>query len=151
MTMTMPVATTNLGEMRFYLTDKSIPEPDEDQNIEIVEIPAARLAVRKFTGFVTDGEVARQKDTLLQALEMDGVELDVDHGEVVPYAVLQYNPPYTLPIVRRNEIAVPVKRSEDLEGEINLKEEWKADAEDGEEAAETEPSDGQDDVSPSDY
>jgi hypothetical protein len=131
MAMTTPVTTTSLGEMRFYLGESNIPEPfdSSDAPIEIMEVPSARLAVRKFTGFVTDGEVARQKDTLLQALEMDGVVLDVAHGAVVPHVVFQYNPPYTLPMMRRNEIALQVKRPEDL-APTSLKQEWSV--EDGE-------------------
>jgi anion-transporting ArsA/GET3 family ATPase len=124
--MTTPVTTTSLGEMRFYLQENDAPPPLEDASmyeagaVQIVDIPPARLAVRRFTGFVTEGEVARQKDTLLSQLEMDGVEIDVPHGAVVPHVIFQYNPPYTIPMVRRNEIAVPVVRDEphqDLEAE----------------------------------
>jgi hypothetical protein len=39
---------------------------------------------------------------------LDSVELDVPHGGTVPHVVFQYNPPYALPVVRRNEIAVAV-------------------------------------------
>jgi hypothetical protein len=87
---------------------------------------------------------------------MDGVELDVAHGAVVPYAVLQYNPPYTLPIVRRNELVFPIKRPEDVEGATSLKKEWSVEAEDdvsswtSSESSESQVY-GQDDVSPSDY
>lgn len=120
MSMTTPVTTTSSGDMRFYIkTDDgdAIPYPknssNEKRKIEIVRIPSSTLAVRKFPGFVTDGEVSRQKGTLLQAIVMDsestGVELDVPHGAVVPHVVFQYNPPYTLPIVRCNEIGVPVR------------------------------------------
>jgi hypothetical protein len=148
MEMTTPVATTHLGEMRFYLAEdnlSNIPEPllSYESRIDIVEVPPARLAVRKFTGFATDGEVARQKDTLLSALDMDGVELDVAHGAVVPYAVLQYNPPYTLPILRRNEIALPVKRPEDRVAPTSLKQEWSVEAD-------AEMEHGMDDLAPSD-
>jgi hypothetical protein len=148
MAMTTPVTTTSKGEMRFYLSERGvIPQPlvDEtagsDPTIKVLDIPAARLAVRQFTGFVTDGEVARQKDTLLSALEMDSVELDVAHGSVVPHVIFQYNPPYTLPMVRRNEIAVPVRGRETEVVEPRLKQEWSV--EDEEYASE-------DDVSPSD-
>jgi len=152
MSMTTPVTTTSSGDMRIYLlpTDNGrIPQPIplinnkiesvpivsnssfDDKQVEIVQIPPAFLAIRKFTGFVTDGEVARQKDALLQALEMDGVELDVAHGSVVPHVVFQYNPPYTLPMVRRNEIGVPVRNVQmDGDGDygttksVSLKKEW---------------------------
>ena len=152
MAMTTPVTTTSSNEMRFYLADSTLPNPSPDSAVEIIEVPSALLAVRKFTGFVTDGEIARQKDTLLQALEMDGVELDVAHGAVVPYVVFQYNPPYTVPIVRRNEIAVPVRRAEEQDGAASLKQEWSVD----EAGTELESTAGEssttveDDISPSD-
>ena len=150
MAMTTPVATTSLGEMRFYLDEQTgrIPSPNgsSQPEIQIIEIPPARLAVRKFTGFVTDGEIARQKDTLLSALELDDVELDVDHGAVVPHVIFQYNPPYTIPMVRRNEIAIPV-RAVQAEGQTSLKQEWSVEDDEEEEYL---IDDSGDDVSPSD-
>ena len=137
MEMTTPVTTTSAGEMRFYLKNddetmtQNFPTPlavedklNEKGAVKLIDVPPARLAVARFTGFVTDGEVARQKDALLSALAADGVEIDVPHGAVVPYFVFQYNPPYTIPIVRRNEIAVPVLAP----GEVpaKLEEEWLA-------------------------
>jgi hypothetical protein len=112
MAMTTPVTTTSAGEMRFYLlnaeTATDMPQPLENTNVQLEEIPPARLAVRQFTGFCTDGEIARQKEILLLNLDFDGVGLDVAHGTKVPHVIFQYNPPYTLPMVRRNELAVPV-------------------------------------------
>mmetsp|Transcript_22725 Transcript_22725/g.32062 ORF Transcript_22725/g.32062 Transcript_22725/m.32062 type:complete len:461 (+) Transcript_22725:215-1597(+) len=127
MEMTTPVTTTSLGEMRFYLkpntnSDGEFPNPlskeeqlNEQGAVKIVDVPPARLAVAKFTGFVTEGEVTRQKDALLASLAIDGVEVDVPHGAIVPHVVFQYNPPYTIPIVRRNEVAVPVVSDVQLE------------------------------------
>ena len=117
--MTTPVTTTMSGEMRFYLTGQGGPIPDpleedeaksvyETDRIFIQEIPPCRLAVRRFPGFATEGEIRRQKKVLLTALDLDQVELDVPHGAPVPHVVFQYNPPYTFPVVRRNEIAVAV-------------------------------------------
>mmetsp|Transcript_2464 Transcript_2464/g.5740 ORF Transcript_2464/g.5740 Transcript_2464/m.5740 type:complete len:500 (-) Transcript_2464:103-1602(-) len=167
MDMTTPVTTTSTGEMRFYLNfadAERIPTPasgssssnnnnnsgeasvDDSSNIEIVNVPAALLAIRKFPGFATDGEVARQKDTLLQALETDGVELDVAHGAVVPHVVFQYNPPYTLPMVRCNEIGVPVRSKVGMEPVVSQKEEWSVITEDEEDEMEV----GDDDIAPSD-
>jgi hypothetical protein len=163
MSMTTPVTTTSSGEMRFYLAPMAggYPKPAISKSgaststnsaaaVDIVELPPARLAIRKFTGFVTDGEVARQKDTLLQALEMDGVELDVPHGAVVPHVIFQYNPPYTLPIVRRNEIAVPVQKfvdGDDAALHTSLKEEWNVEVDDDIVYSNV---NGLDDVAPSD-
>jgi len=151
MEMTTPVTTTSLGEMRFYLkkgggvtTDRPFPEPlnekeegfNDKGRVNIAEIPPSRLAVRRFTGFVTEGEVARQKGVLLSSLAVDGIEVDVPHGAVVPHVVFQYNPPYTIPIVRRNEIAVPVREPGVEVGAADLETEWvgtKSDANDGNE------------------
>jgi len=142
MEMTTPVSTTSIGEMRFYLKrDESIeypqplaPEKDfnEQGAVKIVDVPPARLAVAKFTGFVTEGEVSRQKDALLSSLSLDGVEVDTPHGSKIPHIVFQYNPPYTIPIVRRNEIAVPVRSEEEFvdESSTNLESMWKDTEED---------------------
>ena len=141
MEMTTPVSTTSVGEMRFYLktngiTADSFPEPlspqegfNEQGIVRVVDVPPSRLAVAKFTGFATDGEVQRQKDALLSSLAIDGVEVDAPHGAVVPHIVFQYNPPYTIPIVRRNEIAIPVRSEEDLAGK-DLEREWNVDDDD---------------------
>jgi hypothetical protein len=59
---------------------------------------------------------------------MDGVELDVPHGAVVPHVIFQYNPPYTIPMVRRNEIAIPVQPS--MEEFNDLETEWGQDDDD---------------------
>jgi hypothetical protein len=132
MEMTTPVTTTLGGDMRFYLKKDGVvadfPTPTQQDSdgmfetgaVQLVDIPPARLAVRKFTGFVTEGEIARQKDVLLQELDIDGWEIDVDHGAVVPYVVFQYNPPYTIPVIRRNELAVPIRATEGSK----LEEEW---------------------------
>lgn len=151
MDMTTPVTTTSLGEMRFYLEKTDVmngfPAPlsredgyNEQGIVKISEVPPARLAVARFTGFATEGEVSRQKDTLLSSLMMDGIEVDVPHGSVVPHVVFQYNPPYTIPIVRRNEIAVPVATTtaasdnvesadsgDDTGEESSLEQQWKND------------------------
>ena len=141
MEMTTPVSTTSFGEMRFYLKSSTVtdfPQPlntntdnaafNEECTVKLVEVPPARLAVAKFTGFVTEGEVQRQKDTLLSALSLDNVEIDVPHGSIVPHLIFQYNPPYTIPIVRRNEIAVPVRGLvlEDEPMKPSLESEWGA-------------------------
>ena len=140
MEMTTPVSTTSVGEMRFYLknndeyvtTDFPQPlSPEKDFNeqgaVKIVDVPPSRLAVAQFTGFVTEGEVSRQKDALLSALALDDVEVDTPHGVKIPHIIFQYNPPYTIPIVRRNEIAIPVVRGEGGGSEGSLASEWKDD------------------------
>lgn len=136
LSMTTPVTTTMTGEMRFFLDVENPPQPlrrdttnsgFETNQLTLEDIPAARLAVRKFPGFCTAGEVSRQKETLLASLDLDGVELDVGHGETVGHVLFQYNPPYTLPVLRRNEIAVPVVDPDAVSVEKPLEEAWPQD------------------------
>ena len=134
MEMTTPVTTTMSGEMRFYIPEYSPPEPLSQDAVttnefsydttpskrRIEQIPAARLAVRRFTGFVTNGEIVRQKEALLNAIQNDSntIEIDAPHGQPVKHIIFQYNPPYTIPVLRRNEIAVPVAIISDEEVEF---------------------------------
>jgi len=168
LSMTTPVTISNWGEMRFYLdTNEPMTPKDHYDNIinndnnknakvELKKVPAARLAVASFTGFVTDGEVARQKDALLSRLAMDGYVVDVPHGAIIPYLVFQYNPPYTLPMVRRNEIAVPIVKdpnnvpmsSNDIDISL-LERQWRGDDYELEEEIVIN-EEAQDDISPSD-
>jgi len=117
MDMTTPVTTTR-SEMRFYLADDAqLPLPS-DSKLFLQTIPAARLAVRRFPGFCTAPEVDRQKETLLAALAADDYEhgfVKADHGEPVPHIVLEYNPPFALPVIRRNEVAVVLEEKEVIE------------------------------------
>jgi glycosyltransferase involved in cell wall biosynthesis len=84
----------------------SAPAPTDEQ-VRLEQIPLQTLAVVDFTGFATDGEIARQREKLLSQLKADGVQLIVD-STTDAFSVFQYDPPYTLPWLRRNELAIPV-------------------------------------------
>ena len=61
----------------------------------------------------------------MTCLAIDGIEIDVPHASVVPHVILQYNPPYTIPLLRRNEIGIPVRlTAEEDEDTSNLSLEW---------------------------
>lgn len=53
---------------------------------------------------------------MLADLCTDGIELNVDHGAIVSNVVFQYNLPYTIFILRRNEIGVPIRIDSEGEG-----------------------------------
>merc|ERR1719263_1513180 len=82
--------------MAFVLPSKytaaTAPAPKDGSSISLRQTEAQTLAVVGFSGFATEGEIARRKASLLDALAADGVQLDLAGG----YTVLQYNPPYTL-------------------------------------------------------
>ncbi|CAM6001894.1 unnamed protein product [Sphagnum balticum] len=111
LSMTTPVVIEN-GVMEFVLprgTDAaSAPAPDTVK-VSLRDVPPETLAVREFAGIATEGEVARQRAYLEDSLLAAGVSYDN-----LSFRVLQYNPPYTLPWLRRNEVAVKVTYSAGL-------------------------------------
>ncbi|GKC61407.1 heme-binding-like protein, chloroplastic, partial [Tanacetum coccineum] len=60
--------------------------------------------------FFTDEDVMRRESTLRDNLKNDS-QYKVKTGASVEVA--QYNPPFTLPFTRRNEISLEVERKED--------------------------------------
>jgi len=88
-------STCNLG---------SAPTPTNNK-IAIGQFIVDVFAVIEFPGFPTEGEVSRNLQKLEEALVQDGIELACPGA----YRLVQYNPSYTLPFFRRNEISVKVQ------------------------------------------
>lgn len=80
------------------------PFPTSDK-LSLKDFPGEIVAVRQFSGLVTEGEVIRQKMKLEDALMSQNIDYDPSS-----FKVLQYNPPYALPWIRRNEISVKLNR-----------------------------------------
>jgi hypothetical protein len=110
--MTAPVETsadpTGTVRMRFFLpasfSRETAPAP-LDPAVRLSTVPETTLAVRRFTGRWDEETLAAQSDSLLQAIDGSGWHLA---GEPI---VMFYDPPFTLPWLRRNEVAVPVDAS----------------------------------------
>ena len=94
--------------MRFYLPRKVVaagaPEPTEP-GVRLVRIPPERLAVLRFSGATDDARIAERKEALLR--ELRGSAWEPAGGEPVFFG---YDPPFTPPFLRRNEVAVGVRR-----------------------------------------
>ncbi|CAJ2632349.1 heme-binding-like protein At3g10130, chloroplastic [Trifolium pratense] len=113
MDMTTPVLTTKTGgqdqwKMSFVLPSKygdNLPLP-KDSSVTIREVSRKIVAVVAFSGFVNDEEVKRRELKLREALKNDG-QFKLKEGTAVEVA--QYNPPFSLPFQRRNEIALEVE------------------------------------------
>jgi predicted transcriptional regulator YdeE len=84
------------------LTLRTLPEPDDD-DVKLVTVPAETYAVLRFTGSIAPKAIAEQKQALLARLSSSDWRPD---GEPVAWF---YDPPWTLPFLRRNEVAVPVR------------------------------------------
>ncbi|KAK2655275.1 hypothetical protein Ddye_008327 [Dipteronia dyeriana] len=116
MQLTTPVITKRQDQekwqMSFVLPAKygaDLPLP-KDPSVRIKEVPSKVVAVVAFSGFVTDEEVKQRELKLRNALK-DDKQFQVKGGASVEAA--QYNPPFTLPFTRRNEIALEVERKEE--------------------------------------
>lgn len=96
--------------MRFFLpatfTRDSAPAPTHEQ-VRLVQVPAATLAVLRFSGFGGEASVREEKRVLRDRLE------DSAWTPAGDPTALFYDPPWTLPFLRRNEVAVPVEPRDD--------------------------------------
>jgi hypothetical protein len=107
--MTAPVAQARQSgdawTIRFFMPSKwtmdTLPEPDDD-DVALVEVPGETVAVLRFTGDRGPSAVAAKTDELVATLRDKYIEVT---GEPVAWF---YDPPWTLPFRRRNEIAIPV-------------------------------------------
>jgi hypothetical protein len=110
--MTAPVVLTP-GEqgwsMSFVLpakyTRETLPLP-LDPRIVIRDVPAEMLAVARFTGVAGQDEVQAQQRLLRDWLDGHADAYEAEAG----YRFAGYDPPFTLPLLRRNEVMIPVKR-----------------------------------------
>lgn len=107
--MTAPVAQTPAGDgrwtVRFFMpaqwTLATLPVPD-DAAVRLVEVPGETVAVLRFSGDRGAAAVAAREAELLRGLAGTGW---VAQGAPAGWF---YDPPWTLPSMRRNEIAVRV-------------------------------------------
>ena len=107
--MTAPVEITgkqsNRVSMRFFLPGavaaKGAPEPLDDR-VKIVEVAPATLAVVRFSGGLKAELEARRSKALIDRVERSGWQ-----PTGTPF-LLAYDPPFTIPFLRRNEVAVAV-------------------------------------------
>lgn len=108
--MTTPVmqeAVENQNEwrVRFVMPSEytltSLPVPN-DNHIKFIEISAYRTAVIQFTGFNTDRNLNDHLKVLMDWLTTNKL---IPLGQPT-YAF--YNPPWTLPFLKRNEIMIKI-------------------------------------------
>ena len=102
---TDPRAPASGGKWRMHFvmpaqyTMATLPVP-EDPTVTLREVPAQRTAVRTFSGFVTEDRVREETALLLGWMKGRGL-----HPSAPPQ-LARYNPPWSIPFLRRNEILV---------------------------------------------
>ena len=84
---------------------EDLPEPT-DNLVTLHTVPARTMAVIRFSGWAREAAVAKHERTLLETLATHGWKT------VGAPSLNQYNPPWTPPWSRRNEIMVEVVGTE---------------------------------------
>lgn len=108
--MTAPVSQTSAEGNRAWVVRftmphgyvlASLPRPN-DPKVQLRELPPSRQAVLKFSGWALAGAVKARTAELL-------AEAAAHHLKIVgPVTLAQYDPPWTLWFMRRNEVMAPV-------------------------------------------
>lgn len=111
--MSVPIETATSEDgrytMRFFLpgsfTKATAPVPT-DARVQIVEVPPASVAVLRFSGSREEERIDKRKAELMKALD------DPDWKVTGTPTALFYDPPWTIPFLRRNEAVVAVAPSQ---------------------------------------
>jgi hypothetical protein len=106
--MTAPVQETMgsaNGEMAFTMPSEysidDLPDP-KDESVTLRPVPGRTMAVMVFSGRASDAKAEKQW------LELETILKDEDIKTVSDPMLNQYNPPWTLPFLRRNEVMVEI-------------------------------------------
>jgi len=107
--MTVPVTSAPAGgghTMQFVLPkafDRDTAPVPNDPAVRLVDIPAEKVAVRRFSGLSSESNWRENEAELLAALARDGLEA------AGPSRFAVYNGPITPWFMRRNEVVVPLR------------------------------------------
>ncbi len=107
--MTAPVTQQSSGDLwkvRFVMpaqyTLQTLPVPNNEQ-VKILEVPARKVVVIRFSGFNSEKNINEHMAILREYIEKQQLEV---MGEPT---MAFYNPPWTLPFFKRNEIMFELK------------------------------------------
>jgi hypothetical protein len=78
-------------------TPETLPFPS-DSTVTLVEIETKNVAVLRFAGYATGERIEKKRVRLRELLEGDGYRI------ISSYQLALYNPPWTPPFMRRNEV-----------------------------------------------
>jgi hypothetical protein len=106
--MTAPVGQTGNGAtwvVRFTMPSAlslaTLPAPN-DPRVRLSLQPPVRVAALRFSGWATENVTTARKAELLERAKSHHLRV------AGPVTLAQYDPPWTLPFLRRNEVMVPV-------------------------------------------
>jgi hypothetical protein len=109
--MTVPVIAEGKGDQKTWLIQfvmpkqyalETLPKPNNAQ-VKLLAMGPQKLAVIRFTGFVGDDKV-QEKTAELMAWIKSKNALPLGNPRLA-----RYNPPWSIPWMRRNEILIPIQ------------------------------------------
>lgn len=83
----------------------TLPKPN-NQQVMLKEIPGKKYIVITFSGFNSDSNISRHEKQLMDYIWRNQIEIT----STPKYAY--YNPPWTLPFMRRNEVMIEISNQE---------------------------------------
>jgi hypothetical protein len=86
-------------------TLETLPTPNNPL-VRLTEVPGRTVVAIRFTGYATEARVAKKQAALEKTLG------EARLTAAGPAQVAQYNPPFSMPLMRRNEILIPVNAAE---------------------------------------
>lgn len=102
---TMEAGATERYRMHFVMpsayTLETLPRP-RDARVRLRELPARQMAVVRFSGFAGEDKVRERTNELLEWLRTEGLK------PAGTPQLARYDPPWTLPFLRRNEVMLPL-------------------------------------------
>ena len=108
--MTAPVTQTAVEgqwQTRFMMpaayTMDSLPKPVKDQ-VQLRQVPPKRFVVIRFSGLPSDEDLKQEQNNLKSAIQSQN--LTAISGPIYAF----FNPPWTLPPMRRNEIMIEIEK-----------------------------------------
>jgi hypothetical protein len=109
--MTVPVIAEGKGDQKTWLiqfvmpkqyTLETLPKPNNPQ-VKLLAMGPQKLAVIRFTGFVGDDKVQEKTAELMAWIKSRNM-LPLGNPRLA-----RYNPPWSIPWMRRNEILIPIQ------------------------------------------
>lgn len=92
-------------KVRFVMPKKysleTLPKPNS-KDVVLIPVPAKRFAVLRFSGFPDDEKIKQHKEELKAYILAEAMK---PIGEPI---LAFYNPPWTLPFLRRNEVMIEI-------------------------------------------
>jgi hypothetical protein len=82
----------------------TLPKPKDDR-IEIKELPAQNYACIRFSGTAGERHFQKKRDELLKFMGNNNM---LASGQAIE---AYYNPPFILPLLKRNEVLIPINTS----------------------------------------